>query len=103
MMLNDNRTYLQHRIQRLHCTQVSRYHPGKFRPISVTFQKMEDKELLMLGKSNLPPGLYVNQEYPLHVKKISDWLRPILCLVKNSTTFKDKCQIENDVLILNGT
>ena len=55
-----------------YCTGVGRYCPGKFRLISVTFQKMEDKEMLMSGKSNLPPGLYVNHEYPPHIKKNRD-------------------------------
>ena len=56
----------------------------------------------MSGKSNLPPGLYVNHEYPLHIKKNCDRLRPILRLAKNYQTYKDKCRLENDVLILNG-
>ena len=38
------------------CTRVGRYRPGKYRPIPVMFQKQEDKELLMMGKTNLPPG-----------------------------------------------
>ena len=85
-----------------YCTHVGRYRPGKYRPISITFQKREDKELLMSGKSNLPPGLYVNHEYPPHVKKNCDRLRPILQLAKSSPTFKDKCKLENDALVLNG-
>ena len=85
-----------------YCTCVGKYRPGKYRPISVTFQKQEDKELLMSGKSNLPLGLYVNHEYPPHIKKNCDRLRPILCLAKNSQSYKEKCRLENDVLILNG-
>ena len=56
----------------------------------------------MSRKSNLPPGLYVNHEYPLHVKKNHDRLRLILYLAKSSSTFKDKCKLENDILVLNG-
>ena len=56
----------------------------------------------MSGKSNLPPGLYVNHEYQPHIKKNRDRLRPILRLAKNSSSYKDKCRLENDVLILNG-
>ena len=61
-----------------YCTRVGRFRPNQNRPISVTFQNREDKDLLMSGKSNLPPGLYVNHEYPPHVKKNCDHLRPIL-------------------------
>ena len=56
----------------------------------------------MSGKSNLPLGLYVNHKYPLHIKKNHDHLRPVLHLAKSSSTFKDKCRLENDVLVLNG-
>ena len=65
-------------------------------------KKGEDKELLMSGKSNLPPGLYVNHEYPPHIKRNQDHLRLILWLAKNSSSYRDKCRLENDVLILNG-
>ena len=47
-----------------YCTRVGKYRPNQSRPILVTFQNREDKDQLMLGKSNLPPGLYVNHEYP---------------------------------------
>ena len=57
-----------------YCTHVGRYHPGKYRPISVTFQCQEDKEMLMSGKSNLLPGLYVNHEYPPLIKRNHDRL-----------------------------
>ena len=85
-----------------YCTRVGRYRPGKFRPISVTFQQQEDKEMLMAGKTNLPPRLYVNHEYPPHTKRNRDRLRPILRLAKNTTKYKDKCQLENDTLVLDG-
>ena len=71
-----------------YCTRVGKYHPGKYRPIPVTFQKQENKELLMSGKSNLPPGLYVNHEYPPHIKKNHDRLTPILQLAKRHPTYK---------------
>ena len=39
-----------------YCTWVGRYQPNQCQPISVTFQKREDKDQLMSGKSNLPSG-----------------------------------------------
>ena len=56
----------------------------------------------MSGKSNLPPGLYVNHEYPPHTKRNRDRLRPILRLAKNTPKYKDKCRLENDTLVLDG-
>ena len=85
-----------------YCMRIGRYCTGFCRPISVTFQCQEDKEILMSGKSNLPPGLYVNHEYPPYIKCNRDRLRPILCLAKHSQKYKDKCRLENDILVLDG-
>ena len=86
-----------------YCTRVGRFRPNQNRPISVTFQNREDKDLLMSGKSNLPPGLYVNHEYPPHVKKNHDHPQPILHLAKSIPSLKDKCKLVDDSLILNGS
>ena len=51
------------------CSRVGYYRMGKPRPISVTFQNRDDKEKLMSAKRNLPPGIYVNHKYPMHIKK----------------------------------
>ena len=85
-----------------YCTRIGRYRPRSCRPISVTFQCQEDKEILMSGKSNLLPGLYVNHEYPPYIKRNRDRLRPILRLAKNSQKYKNKCRLENDILVLDG-
>ena len=85
-----------------YCTRVDRYWPGRYRPISVTFQRQEDKDTLMSGKSNLPPGLYVNHEYPPLIKRNRDQLHPILRLAKSTQKYKDKCRLENDTLVLDG-
>ena len=50
------------------CSRLGTYKLGKPRPISVTFKQKDDKEQLMTAKKNLPPGIYVNHEYPAHVK-----------------------------------
>ena len=43
---------------------------GRSRPISVTFQRKDDKQKLLENKRNLPTGIYVNEEFPLQTKKI---------------------------------
>ena len=60
------------------CSRVGRYKPNYSRPISVTFQKKEDKESLLSRRRNLPSGINMNEEYPLEIKKTRDRLRPIL-------------------------
>ena len=42
---------------------------GRSRPISVTFQKKDDKQKLLENKRNLPAGIYMNEEFPLQTKK----------------------------------
>ena len=58
--------------------------------------------MLMSGKKKLPAGIYVNEEYPIDVKKVRDRLRPILKLAKTLHDYKEKSRLENDKLITNG-
>ena len=84
------------------CSRLGTYKLGKPRPISVTFKHKEDKERLMTAKKNLPPGIYVNHEYPAHIKRAQDKLQPILRLAKSLPQYRDKSRLENDKLIING-
>ena len=84
------------------CSRVGRYRPNYSRPISVTFQKKEDKESLLSRKRNLPAGIYVNEEYPIEIKKTRDRLRPILRLAKSLPEYKDKSRLEYDRLVIDG-
>ena len=84
------------------CSRVGRYQLGRPRPISVTFQKKEDKQRLLENKRNLPSGVYVNEEYPIHVKKSRDTLRPILRLAKSIPDYKEKSKLQGDKLVING-
>ena len=73
------------------------------RPISVAFQRKEDKDLLMSNKHNLPAGIYANDEYPIHVKQQCDRLRPILHLAKTLPECKATTKLIGDKLLINGT
>ena len=66
------------KIQITCCNRVGHYQLNRPRPISVTFQCREDKINLLQCKRNLPPGVFVNEEYPAHMKRNRDVLRPIL-------------------------
>ena len=46
----------------------------------------------MKGKQNLPMGVYVNEEFLLHIKRARDRLRPILKYLKTKPAYKDKCK-----------
>ena len=66
----------------------------------MTFQRREDKEQLLKNKRNLPPGLYVNEEFPMQVKKARDQLQPVFKMVKSNPKYKDKCRLQGDMLII---
>ena len=85
-----------------YCTKLGKQQPNFDRPISVTFQRKEDKDKLMKGKQNLPMGVYVNEEFPLHIKRARDRLRPILKYIKTKPAYKDKCKIQGGKLIVDG-
>ena len=63
-------------------------------PIFITFQRREDKDLLMANKHNLPAGIYANDEYPIHVKQTCNRLRPILRNAKSLPEYRDKSRLE---------
>ena len=84
------------------CRRLGRYKMGRARPISVTFHRKEDKQKLLENKRNLPPGIYVNDEYPLEIKVNRDTLRPILRLAKSLPNYRDKSKIIDDRLVING-
>ena len=85
------------------CKWIGTYQMNYNRPISITFQHKEDKDLLMSNKQNLPAGIYANDEYPLHVKQKCDKLRPILRLAKTLPEFKDNSKLIGDKLMINGS
>ena len=56
----------------------------------------------MSVKSNLLRGIYVNNEFPPHVKRNQDRLCPILHLARSNSSYKDKCKLEGDSLVIDG-
>ena len=81
------------------CKRVGRYQMNYNRPISITFQQKEDKDLLMSNKQNLPSGIYTNDEYPIHVKQTRNRLRPILRLAKSLPDYRDNSKMVGDKLL----
>ena len=85
-----------------YCSSVGKSRLGQNRPISVSLGQKEDKEKLMSIKTKLPQGLYINNEYPIQVKRARDTLHLILRLVKSIPSYRDKSKIEGDHLVING-
>ena len=84
------------------CSRVGKSRLGQNRPISVSLGQNEDKEKLMSIKTKLPQGIYINNEYPIQVKRARDTLCPILRLAKSIPSYHDKSKIEGDHLVING-
>ena len=68
----------------------------------MTFAKYNDKDHVMKNKRKLPDGIYINDEYPIEVKRNRDILRPILKLAKGIPHYRDKCKLTGDRLIVNS-
>ena len=84
------------------CNRVGHYQVNKPRPISVTFEHKEDKINLLQSKHNLPSRVFMNEEYPTHMKKNCDVLRPILKLAKGLPDYRERTKLQGDKLIING-
>ena len=85
-----------------YCNRVGVFKLNQARPISVSFQKGEDKEFVLTLKRHMPSGIYVDNEYLPHIKRSRDRLRPILQLAKKNPNYRDKSKLENDKLVING-
>ena len=71
------------------CNHIGRYQMGKHRSISVTLCNYANKEKIMQQKKNLPSGIYINEEFPLEVKRNRNKLRPIWKLAKSQSAYRD--------------
>lgn len=49
---------------------------NKNRPVVVTLTTIWKKHLILKNKSNLPPGIYIKEDYPKHILEIRKQLQP---------------------------
>ena len=56
------------KIEISNCSRLGNFRLNNSRPISVTFQRKDDKEKILANKKYLPPGIYINEEYSQHIK-----------------------------------
>ena len=81
--LENNALSEAQRVDIVYCSRIGRQKLGQNRPISIMLNRRDDKEKIMSIKSKLPQDIYINNEYPLHVKCTRDTLQPILRLTKS--------------------
>ena len=101
--LDDNVVSEAQRVDIVYCSRIGWQKLGQNRPISITLNHRDDKEKIMSIKSKLPQGIYINNEYPLHIKPARDTLQPILRLVKSLPDCQEKSKMEGNHLVINGT
>ena len=89
-------------IEIIDCKRLGKYRNNYSRPISVTFATRDDKEMFLSNKRTLPDGIYANEEFPIHIKRNRDRLRPILRLAKSLPQYREKSKMVSDKLIING-
>ena len=89
-------------IEIVSCNRIGKYQMGKDRSISVTLRNYANKEKIIHHKKNLPTGIYINEEFPLEVKRNRDKLRPIWKLAKSQSAYRDRCKLSGDRLVING-
>ena len=75
---SENDLYEAQKVDITNCNRVGKFRHNYSRPISITFAKRDNKEIFLANKKRLPDGIYANEEYPLHIKRNRDRLRPIL-------------------------
>ena len=86
------------KVEITNCNRVGKFRHNYPRPISVTFTKHIHKESFLSNKWQLPTGIFVNEQFPLHIKHNRDWLRPIFQLAKSLPQYHEKYKMVNDRL-----
>ena len=72
------------------------------RPVQVIFDKANEAKVMMNNKKKLPKGVFMDQEYSPETEKARRQLRPFLNAAKKHSTYKQKCKMEGDSLIINS-
>ena len=84
----------------VYCSRIDKQKLGQNCSILVTLCRHDHKEKIMIIKSKLPQGIYINNEYQLHIKRVRDTLQPILRYTKTIPSYRDKCKIKGDHLVI---
>ena len=83
-------------------TRLGRYREGRNRPISICFEKKDHADVLMESKGWLPRGVYIDCEYMQDIENQRKLLYPILKLARSKETYKGKCKMVDDHLVIHG-
>ena len=87
-------------IPRIH--RYGKYSPNRKRAIIVNLQYYSDREYIMSNRENLPPGIYVNEDFPPEIDQRRQILHPILKQALKLQKYRGKAKLKYDKLIING-
>ena len=59
-------------------------------------------EFILMNKTKLRKGVYVDKEYPFEIERKRKILRPILTAAKKQKKFRKRCKMEKDELVIKG-
>ena len=82
--------------------RIWKYETNKTRPIAITFLNHEDQEFLLRFKKSLLKGIYVDEEYLPEVRIARAKLWPIFKYAAQSDTYKGKCKMLYDSILIYG-
>ena len=84
------------------CKRLGKYNKDRSRPLSVELLRKEDMEYILMNKTKLRKGVYVDKEYPIEIEHKRKILRPILTAAKKQKKFRKRCKMEKDELVIKG-
>ena len=98
----DDKLQTARHIQIEKLVREGKYNQNGTRPISVTFLHHHDLVETLINRKYLPAGIMVSREYGKQTEIECKLLKPILKAANNKTSYKRKCQLEGDHLIIKG-
>ena len=85
-----------------YCKRIGKYETNKTRPIAINFLNHGDQEFLLSFRKSLPNGIYVDKESPSEVRIARDKLWSIFKYGAQSDTYKGKCKMLYDSILIDG-
>ena len=98
----DDKLQAARHIQIEKLVRKGKYNRNGIRPISVTFSHHHDCLEILLNRKYLPAGIMVSREYGKQTEIERKLLKPILKAANTKTSYKRKCHLEGDRLIIKG-
>ena len=98
----DDQLQAARHIQIEKLVRKGKYNRNGIRPISVTFSHHRDLLEILLNRKYLPAGIMVSREYGKQTEIERKLSKPILKAANTKTSYKRKCHLEGDHLIIKG-